>query len=207
MLTRKSHLWKGVEECLDKMYRASQPSITWDELCEKSKRDKENGEEHFYWREHYLSKEEYDEIYEEYANAYRAVNEWKDDCDIVIKYLTDGGLKDKWIERSNGSPGYRGYENVAPISEMIHKIIKDEIGNEYASVGDKITNCVLETINTCRNFYRFDRDAELFSFNVSMYAPSSNIESVREFHNENNTGIEIRERKYNEDTDEYEYID
>lgn len=207
MNIRRKHLWKGVEECLDKMYRTSQPSISWVELCEKAKRDKENGEEHFYWREHYLSKEEQDEIYNEYADAYRAVNEWISNCDLVIKYLDEGGTKDKWIERDGDKPGYRGYEDVAPISKQIQAIIKEEIGNDNIECTNKIVDCVLNTIKTCRNYYRFDRDAELFSFNVNMYAPDTNIQSVREFHEKNNTGIVIRERKLNEDTDEYEYID
>lgn len=209
MITRRTHLWKGVEECLDKMYRASQPSITWNELCEKAKQDKEKGEEHFYWEEHYLSQEEYDEIYNEYAEAYRAVNEWKDNCDTVIKYLTDGGIKDKWIEREGDSPGYRGYENVAPIKEQIQNIVNDNIGEGQVSndIVEKITNVVMNTITTCKDFYRFDRDGEIFSFNVGMYAPNTNIKSVRKYHEKNNTGIVIRERKYNEETDEYEYID
>ena len=56
MITRNDILWKGVEECLDKMYRASQPSITWAEILEKAKQDKENSVERYYWREHYLKK-------------------------------------------------------------------------------------------------------------------------------------------------------
>lgn len=209
MVTRKEHLWKGVEECLDKMYRASQPSITWAELCDKSKQDKENGVEQFYWEQHYLSKEEQDEIYSEFSTAYRAVNEWKDNCDLVIKYLEEGGIKDKWIERDGNSPGYRGYENVAPIKEQILNIISESLeeGNRAETMSTAITDKVLEIIKTCRDFYRFDRDGELFSFNVNMYAPSTNIENVRAYHNEHNTGIVIKERKYNEETDEYEYID
>jgi hypothetical protein len=201
MITRRAHLWKGVEECLDKMYRASQPSITWNELCEKAKQDKEKGEEHFYWEEHYLSQEEYDEIYNEYADAYRAVNEWKDNCDTVIKYLTDGGLKDKWIERDGDKPGYRGYENVPSISRQIYSIL-----NEYEmydeDMHNELTKAVLETIKTCRDFYRFDRDAEKFMFNIMNYAPSTNIESVREFYKD--TDVVIKERVYNEETDQYE---
>jgi hypothetical protein len=65
----------------------------------------------------------------------------------------------------------------------------------------------MNTISTCKNFYRFDRDSEIFSFNVSMYAPSTTFEQVKKYHEENNTGIVIKDMKYNYDTDEYEYIE
>lgn len=202
MITRNDILWKGVEECLDKMYRASQPSITWAEICEKAKQDKENGEEHFYWREHYLSKEEQDDIYYEFSKAYRAVNEWIDDCNTVIKYLEEGGIKDKWIERDGNNPGYRGYENVPPISKQIYSILNEyELYNK--DMHDELTKTILETIENCRDFFRFDRDAEKFMFNVMNYAPNTNIKAVREFYKD--TDVIIKERIYNEETEEYEY--
>jgi translation elongation factor EF-Tu-like GTPase len=40
-----------------------------------------------------------------------------------------------------------------------------------------------------------------------MFAPSTNFEQVKKYHEENNTGIVIKEMKYNYETDEYEYID
>ena len=74
-------------------------------ILEKAKQDKENGVERYYWREHYLSKEEQEDIYYEFQKAYRAINEWINDCDTVIKYLEEGGIKDKWIERDGNNPG------------------------------------------------------------------------------------------------------
>lgn len=201
MITRNDILWKGVEECLDKMYRASQPSITWAEICEKAKQDKENGVEHYYWREHYLSKEEQDDIYYEFSKAYRAVNEWIDDCDTVIKYLEEGGIKDKWIERDGDSPGYRGYEDVAPISKQIYSIL-NEYELYHKDMHDELTKAVLETIKNCRDFFHFDRDAEKFMFNIMNYAPNTNIETVREIYKDSD--IIIKERIYNEETEEYE---
>ena len=43
MIDRKDIISEGVIKCLDKMYRMSQPSITWEELNELAKRDKEAG--------------------------------------------------------------------------------------------------------------------------------------------------------------------
>lgn len=201
MITRNDILWKGVEECLDKMYRASQPSITWAEIWEKAKQDKENGVERYYWREHYLSKEEQDDIYHEFSKAYRAVNEWISDCDTVIKYLEEGGIKDKWIERDGDNPGYRGYEDVPSISRQIYSVL-NEYKMYHKDMHNELTKAVLETIKTCRDFYRFDRDAEKFMFNIMNYAPNTNIESVREFYKD--TDVVIKERVYNEETDQYE---
>ena len=201
MITRNDILWKGVEECLDKMYRASQPSITWAEILEKVKQDKENNVERYYWREHYLSKEEQDDIYYEFSKAYRAVNEWIGDCDTVIKYLEEGGTKDKWVERDGDSPGYRGYEDVPSISRQIYSIL-NVYEMYHEDMHNELTKAVLETIKTCRDFYRFDRDAEKFMFNIMNYAPNTNIESVREFYKD--TDVVIKERVYNEETDQYE---
>ena len=205
MIDRKDIISEGVIKCLDKMYRMSQPSITWEELNELAKRDKEAGIDKTYWDKHYLPKELYDDIFNEFQGAYRAVNEWKDDVEVVEKYLEEGGLKDKWIER-DGERGYRGYEKVAPLKEQL-----DTILNEYNLYDENMLNelyeTVMNTISTCKNFYRFDRDSEIFSVNVSMYAPSTNLEQVKKYHEENNTGIVIKNMKYNYDTDEYEYIE
>ena len=212
-ISRNSIIDEGIIKCLDEMYQHSQPSITWKELNEQAKLDKENGiEGRHYWDEHYLGKEEYDEIFEKWAHAYRAINEWKDDVDVVLRYLTEGGIKDKWIERNNGEPGYRGYEDVAPIKEQIEKILNDEFASGEVSpfvkdaIRDKIVETVLNTITTCKEFYRFDRDNERFSYNVNMMGPCCNIKSVQKWHDEHNTGEIIRERFYNDETDEYEYI-
>lgn len=204
-ISRNSIIDEGIIKCLDEMYQHSQPSITWKELNEQAKIDKENGiEGRHYWDEHYLGKEEYDEIFEKWAHAYRAINEWKDDVDVVLRYLTEGGTKDKWIERNNGEPGYRGYEEVAPLVEHVKSILNENnINND--ELPKTIVDKVVELITTCKNFYRFDRDNERFSYNVNMMGPCCNIESVQQWHNEHNTGEIIRERFYNDETDEYEY--
>lgn len=205
MVTRNNIIGEAVIKCLDKMYRMSQPSITWEELNELAGKDKEAGVEKTYWDKHYLPKELYDDIYNEYKEAYRAVNEWKDYVEVVEEYLTEGGLKDKWIE-VEGERGYRGYEKVAPLKEQL-----DIILNEYnlydENMLNKLYDTVMNNIKTCKEFYRFDRDEEKFSFNVSMFAPSTNFEQVKKYHEENNTGIVIKDMKYNYETDEYEYID
>ena len=72
----------------------------------------------------------------------------------------------------------------------------------HEDMHNELTKAVLETIKICRDFYRFDRDAEKFMFNIMNYAPNTNIESVREFYKD--TDIVIKERVYNEETDQYE---
>lgn len=204
IICRKDMVEHAIIECLDEMYRNSQPSITWDEI---QKQAKENPKRSI-WSEHYLPQWLYKDIQDKYMRLYRIRDEWHNNVELVEEYLNKGGTKDKYIpeqidESGFKHPGYRGYESVKPIKEQILEVLNEalEVGNRTEIICDKITNVVLETITACKNFYKHDRDEQMFYFNVANYSPNSNIEAVREFYAGTDTIIEDIKEETEEDWD------
>lgn len=192
--TRNDIISQAVNECLDAMYRAAQPSITLEEVRKNAEEGKYNDVP--LYSQHYISKEEYEEIIEHFAHIYRIECDWSDYVQVVYEYLEKGGSKDKWIperidEDGNRHPGYRGYEKVPPI--------KTFIGEEHAQK-------VLETINICKDFYKFDRDYRTFYFNVCNFSPCSAKEPVKEFYKSQGIDIQFKKRIWNDDLEDYEYV-
>ena len=209
-INRRSIIDKVIIDCLDELYRSSQPSITWKEVEEIGK---QYPRRHI-WAEHYIPNERYTEIVDKYLSAYNIVSSWNDDVDLVKRYLKEGGRKDKYIperidENGDKHPGYRGYEEVPPILKQIQQILKDEIGEEYVGVSNKITECVFNTISDCQNFYVKNRDELQFRLNVSNYAPSSSYENVRDLWEDLDPTVEIKKLKriYNDDIEDYEWVE
>ena len=200
---RQDIVEKAIIECLDEMYRESQPSITWDEIQEQARVNPNRS----IWQEHYLPQWKYKDIQEKYMRLYRINEEWNDNIELLEEYLTKGGTKDKYIPEvvdADGfkHPGYRGYEKVEPIKTQIINILNEqlEIGYRADTLCDKIVDTVIETIINCKEFYRHDRDEQMFLMNVANYSPNSNIEAVREFYK--NTDIVINEIEMDEDDDD-----
>jgi hypothetical protein len=205
--SRRDLISKAVIDCLDEMYRTSQPSITWEEVEAEAKLNPEKR----IWEEHYLSAKKFEEIQDKYLSMYRIGDEFKSDVTLVEEYLSKGGTRDKYIpevieEDGFKHPGYRGYEAVPPIKEQIEKILNDELVSGEVSpfvkdaIRDKIVESVMNTIADCKEFYCFNREEIGFRFNVSNYSPNSNIEIVREIYKD--TDIVI-----NEDIEDEEYED
>ena len=196
---RRDMIDKAVIDCLDEMYRKSQPSITWDEVQEQAK---ENPERRI-WQEHYLSTKQYEEIQDKYMDMYRIGNEWNSNVSLVEEYLTKGGTKDKYIDAYTDEygyhPGYRGYENVAAIANQIEKILLEQLepGNRTETLKNSIVDAVMNTIKYCKEYYCFNREEVSFRFNVSNYSPNSNIDAVREIY----AGTDV---VINEDVEEIE---
>lgn len=194
---------KAVIDCLDEMYRRSQPSITWEEI---QKQAKENPDRQI-WREHYLPQWLYKNIQDKYVRMYRLQEEWISSVELVERYLLEGGTKDKYIEahtdeHGNYHPGCRGYEDIKPIKVQIGDFFKSHniCPEEREVIVSEIVKMVMESITDCKNFYNHDRDYIQFSFNVSNYSPNSNIEAVREFYKD--TDIVINEIEMVEDADD-----
>lgn len=182
MISRFELIEQAILDCLDEMYKASQPSISFKELCENSK---SNPDDTWYLK-HYLSKEQYQDILESYISAYRIKNEFHDDMECVKAYLRDGGTKDKYIRPKDGSPGYRGYEDTPKLSELI--------GEEHAKIA-------LDLIEECNKFYQPHTEENKFRFNISNYGPCCSIDTVRKQYE--GTDVKIYETKLDEDTEEY----
>lgn len=175
MLTRKQFEDEMYTRCLDELYQASQPSITYSELIELSK---QNPERKLYL-EHYLSSEECKFIIDKYINLYCLEDDFKRDCDIIIDDMQKGCIKDKYVSGTDEKPGYRNYEKVPPLSE--------EIGEENLQK-------VVEFIKMRKDFYRFNRVAENFKFNMFNYSPTSIKESVIDFYKTQGQDITIVDR-------------
>ena len=199
---RRDMIEKAIIDCLDEMYRNSQPSITWKEIEEQAKANPNRS----IWQEHYLPKHLYDRIQEKYMQIYRIGNEWNSNIELLEDYLINGGTKDKYIDAHTDEygyhPGYRDYEKVPAIKEQIEKILNEELASGELSpfvkvlhiksaLRDKIVKSVMNTISDCKEFYVFNREENNFRFNVSNYSPNSNIEAVREFYKD--TDIVINE--------------
>lgn len=202
-MTRSEIIDKAIIDCLDEMYRKSQPSITWEEVTAQAK---ENPNRHI-WQEHYLPQHLYLNIQEKYMRMYRLQEEWSSNIEVLENYLKEGGTKDKYIEactdeNGNYHPGYRGYENVPPIARQIQTILEEQLeqGTRAESLKNLIVDAVMNTINDCKEFYKFDREELSFRMNVSNYSPNSNIEAVREFYKDTDIVInEIEEKDEEED--------
>ena len=207
MESRRDLISKAAIDCLDEMYRNSQPSITWEEVEAEAKLNPEKR----IWEEHYLSAKKFEEIQDKYLSMYRIGDEFKSDVTLVEEYLSKGGTRDKYMpevidEDGFKHPGYRGYEAVPPIKEQIEKILNNELASGEISpfvkdaIRDKIVESVMNTIADCKEFYCFNREEIGFRFNVSNYSPNSNIEGVRAIYKD--TDIVI-----NEDIEGEEYED
>lgn len=225
MLNRREVLDKAIHDCYREMYAKAQPSADWDQIVQEFKDGKRDKDERVY-EQHYLSQEEYTYIVEKYLNAYNILSHWKEDVEVVEEYLREGGSKDKYIPDEyddNGelvSPGHRGYEKVLPIKEQILQEMSKWLSKEESqTAANNITKIVMDTIDECKKFYRFDREESSFRITAALGAsPTSNPESVKKYWKEK-TGedIQIEERNpklfwyidegYTDEDLEYEFDD
>ena len=189
MISRKEILDNAVHDCYKEMYAKAQPSADWDKILQEYK-DGTRGKDERVYDQHYLSQEEFSYIVNKYIDAYNIQSHWRDNIELLEKYLNKGGSKDKYIDpvyNDDGdmvSPGYRGYEDVDPIKNQILKevskiVCDDTLAN---SLTDNIVNIVMNTINECKNFYKFDREESSFRMSTALGAsPSSNANEVRQY--------------------------
>lgn len=190
MLDREQIIQEAYERCMEEMYLKAQPSVDFKQLIKDIKDGKiEDSKENPVYDRYYLSFDEYNHIKEKYMKAYRLNEEWSSNIDVLEDYLNNGGTKDKYIksytdEDGRYHPGYRGYENVAPIKEQILNILNIHLGNgNYSGVlCDEIVSTIMNTVKNCKDFYRFDREHSTFSVSLSLGAvPTSNKKTVEEY--------------------------
>lgn len=205
MLDRNKVIQKIYDECLAEMYAKAQPSVDYWQLIDDVKTGKISKGETVYDR-YYLSKEEFDHILNKYVQSYKMEETWKPNIELLEQYLTEGGTKDKYIESHTDEdghyhPGYRGYEKVKPIKEQIENILNDEFASGEVSpfvkdaIRDKIVESVMNTINDCKEFYRFDREESSFKASIALGpSPTSNKDTVIEYWKSQGIDIEIVER-------------
>ena len=187
---------RAFHDCMKEMYAKAQPSLDYDLAIEQIKSGEmvDTKEDPVYGR-HYLSHDEFKYILDKYIDGYNIKSKWLDYVGMVEKYLTKGGTKDKYIEKDGDNPGYRGYEEVAPIREQIQNILKESTGNDSCELTNKIVECVLNTISDCKKFYKFDNENLQFSMSVALgHSPSSSLEKVQKYWNDTGVHIKIVER-------------
>lgn len=196
MLDREEILCKALDDCYREMFAKAQPMADWDNLAEEYKSGKIGKDEMIYNR-HYLSPEEFTYIKNKYMEAYRIASEWKDNIDYLKEYLEKGGYKDKYVDSytdKNGifHSGYRGVEKNAPMYDQIKEILSDVSDDKVREVTDK----VMELINNCQNFYKFNADEMKWRNSLFLGAsPTCNKETVKKWWKDNyNVDIEIEDR-------------
>lgn len=201
MITRNDIIERAFIECMTEMYAKAQPSADYNQLINDYKDGKIDKNDTVYDR-YYLSVAEFDYIRKKYIEIYGLKETWRPNIEVLEEYLNNGGSKDKYIEAhtdDNGlyHSGYRGYETVKPIKEQIKEILNTEIGegNVSNSIANKITDAVMNTIDDCKGFYRFDREESQFSASVALGAsPTSNKDTVIKYWKSQGVDIQIEER-------------
>lgn len=193
---RNDIIKRAIHECLDEMYKRSQPSISFDEIIKNCEAGVYDGKTAFYLQ-HYLPQDEYEEIIEEYMDAYNIKDAFQDHCELVYDYLAKGGTKVKYIpekinEDGSKDPGYRGYESTPKLTDIMPE--------EYAQ------KC-LDLINECKDFYNKDYYANNFRFNVMDCSPTSYKKAVKEYWESQGVNIKFQKRVYNDEDGVYEYVD
>lgn len=205
MKTREDIIKEAIHECFKEMYAKSQPSIDYDELLKKYRNGEitENKGETPIHDRYYLSRDEFVYIRDKYLNMYRMNNLWKSNVDFLRENLTEGSYKDVYIpektdEDGNWHPGYRSSEHVPNLKEQFLYALdnKLKLGDEMRyPIAEELYNIVLETIDNCKEFYRFDREEEQFGYAVALGAsPCSNKNTVIDYWKSQGVDLEIEDR-------------
>ena len=205
MKTREDIMKEAIHECFKEMYAKSQPSVDYDELLEKFRNGKiteGKGETPIHNR-YYLSMDEFVYIRDKYLKMYRMNNLWKSNVDFLRENLTDGSYKDVYIpdrtdENGNWHPGYRSSENVPNLKEQFLYVLdkKLKLGDVMReTIAEELYNIVLETIDNCKDFYRFDREEEQFGYATALGAsPCSNKQTVIDYWKTQGIDLKIEDR-------------
>lgn len=207
MVERQTVLQKARHDCMAEMYRKSQPSASYDEYLKMYRAGllRDDDKDRVYNR-HYLSEEEFEYILDKYVDAYGMNERWNDYVDTVISYFDADAPNDKWIpERRDEDgfthPGYRGYEPLPHFAKVVEGIIDKMAVQDKESIENvsmAIYDAVIKRIETCRNFYKFDREESGFHVSIGLgEAPTCNKEIVTEYWKNKGVDITIEDRDPN----------
>ena len=166
IISHEEMIADAVRKCLDLMYRASYPSITF-EAYEDQHRVLPEGERRNarLYEAHYLPQKAYDTIKDDFVEAYEFASPLPTIIEILKSYFKDP-VVDKWIEgEDENDPGHRGYENPEPMDDETYKVVEKYLG-------------------MANGFFNWNRDLSKFYFNVSNYSPCSDRETVEKWWHE-----------------------
>lgn len=184
MIDKDTIMKKAIDDCLEEMFQKSQPKASYFDYVEKVKRGEISKEENIF-EHHYLNKTQFDYIANKYKKAYRLERTWKPDIDFLLECLEKGGYRTVYKPLIEGGDPVRTAEKTLSLEWVI--------GKENAQK-------VFDLIKTFRDYYRFDRDEEVFDFNVYLgCSPTSNAERVIEYWKSQGIDIEIDTTELSED--------
>lgn len=188
--TKENVIVDALHKCLREMYANAQPPGDYDDYLDQYKKGiLKKDDKYKFFERHYLSSKEQSYIVDKYLDSYGFKDEFKDHCDVILRYFDDG-IIDKYIEKDGDQPGYRGYEHLKPLKEII---------------GEDAYNKVVERINQAKDFYRFNRDENRFRFNIFDCSPCTNSKTVIEYWKTQDIDLEIKERDDDEIFNRYYY--
>lgn len=206
MLDRDTVIKRAIDECYAELYMNAQPKVDFKQLVEDAKAGKIDESETPVYNRYYLSHDEFKYITDKYIDAFGLRESWTSNIDLLKEYLEKGGSKDKYIkeytdEHGNYHPGYRSYEDVPPIKESIKEIIAHSENQEYFSaeqidnLANAITKKVLDNIDICQKFYRFDHEGSTFMYNIALGpSPTSNKQTVIDYWKKQGVNIKITDK-------------
>lgn len=184
--TKEEVFSDALYKCYKEMYANAQPPVDYDELLKLAKAGKEPEDTPFYMQ-HYISQKEYQYIIEKYIDAYGLKDLFYDHCDLLLNYF-DNGMVSKYINGDDEHPGYRGYEDLKPLKELI---------------GEDHYNIVVERVKQAQNFYRLNHDESAFHWNMMYSSPCTNKDTVIDYWKSQGINLVIEDR--NEDEIFYRY--
>ena len=118
----------------------------------------------------------------------------------ILKDYCKNPIVDKYIESTEGNPGYRSYYHPDNLEKEIDKVITNYKGGKMPDqelLINNIKNKFFEFLDMAGNFYNWNRD--LNSFNMSVYlgpSPNSNKQAVIDnWKKYRNKDIEINEEQ------------
>ena len=198
MLSREKILTKAYTDCMEELYQKSQPSASYIDYVTLYRKGELTDKDRIYER-HYLPQSEYEYIVDKYVSAYGMAKKWDDYMDTAIEYLNEGATKDKWIEEREDEtgfhPGYRGYEKLKDIATIFEDTLNANKDKSNAEIAKTLRELVIQRLNDCKNFYRFDREEGDFKASVALGAsPTSNPETVRKYWKEKGVEVEFVEK-------------
>ena len=201
MLSREKVLRKVYTDCMEELYQKSQPPASYIGYVEQYRKGELTDKDRIYER-HYLPQSEYEYIVDKYVSAYGMEKKWDDYMNTAIEYLNEGATKDKWFEdledETGYHPGHRGYEKLKDIATIFEDTLNANKDKTNAEIAETLRELVIQRLNDCKNFYRFDREEGDFKASVALGAsPTSNPETVRKYWKEKGIELEFIEKDPN----------
>jgi hypothetical protein len=158
MIERNDILGKAYIECLQEMYKWSQPSIDIKELIDNGFKDSSVCP---LYSIHYLSSDNFEYIRDRFMEAYRITDDWDDTFDTIYRQLEQGGIE-------------RDYESVERYKKV--KALKSLLNEDDYKL-------VVEYLNKIQKFFKWHR-REINQFRMSIAfgaSPTTNAKSVEKY--------------------------